>query len=245
MACVIEKAQRPSLVIAHNKTLAAQLTTEFQEYFPDNSVQYFVSYYDYYQPEAYVPQSDTYIEKESDINEEIDRLRHAATRSLLTRRDTLIVASVSCIYGLGSPDEYRSIVLNIRRGEENGLRKTVRRLVDMYYERNDMDMVRGRFRVRGDTLEIMPSYEELAVRVQFFGDEVERINELDPLTGEVLSDRDEIDIYPAKHFVTPEDQLEDALKDIEDELEERLEALRSDGKLLEAQRLDQRTRFDP
>ena len=244
MAGVIEKVQRPTLVIAHNKTLAAQLATEFQDYFPDNSAQYFVSYYDYYQPEAYVPQSDTYIEKESDINDEIDRLRHAATRSLLTRRDTVIVASVSCIYGLGSPDEYRNIVLNVRKGQEIGLRKTVRRLVDMYYERNDMDMVRGRFRVRGDTLEIMPAYEELAVRVQFFGDEVERIQELDPLTGEVLTDRSEIDIYPGKHFVTPEDRLLEALEDIESELENRLRELRGHGKLLEAQRLEQRTRFD-
>ena len=244
MAGVIEKVQRPTLVIAHNKTLAAQLATEFQDYFPDNSAQYFVSYYDYYQPEAYVPQSDTYIEKESDINDEIDRLRHAATRSLLTRRDTVIVASVSCIYGLGSPDEYRNIVLNVRKGQEIGLRKTVRRLVDMYYERNDMDMVRGRFRVRGDTLEIMPAYEELAVRVQFFGDEVERIQELDPLTGEVLTDRSEIDIYPGKHFVTPEDRLLEALGDIESELENRLRELRGHGKLLEAQRLEQRTRFD-
>ena len=244
MAGVIEKVQRPTLVIAHNKTLAAQLATEFQDYFPDNSAQYFVSYYDYYQPEAYVPQSDTYIEKESDINDEIDRLRHAATRSLLTRRDTVIVASVSCIYGLGSPDEYRNVVLNVRKGQELGLRKTVRRLVDMYYERNDMDMVRGRFRVRGDTLEIMPAYEELAVRVQFFGDEVERIQELDPLTGEVLTDRSEIDIYPGKHFVTPEDRLLEALEDIESELENRLRELRGHGKLLEAQRLEQRTRFD-
>ena len=244
MAGVIEKVQRPTLVIAHNKTLAAQLATEFQDYFPDNSAQYFVSYYDYYQPEAYVPQSDTYIEKESDINDEIDRLRHAATRSLLTRRDTVIVASVSCIYGLGSPDEYRNIVLNVRKGQELGLRKTVRRLVDMYYERNDMDMVRGRFRVRGDTLEIMPAYEELAVRVQFFGDEVERIQELDPLTGEVLTDRSEIDIYPGKHFVTPDDRLLEALEDIESELENRLRELRGHGKLLEAQRLEQRTRFD-
>ena len=244
MAGVIEKVQRPTLVIAHNKTLAAQLATEFQDYFPDNSAQYFVSYYDYYQPEAYVPQSDTYIEKESDINDEIDRLRHAATRSLLTRSDTVIVASVSCIYGLGSPDEYRNVVLNIRKGQELGLRKTVRRLVDMYYERNDMDMVRGRFRVRGDTLEIMPAYEELAVRVQFFGDEVERIQELDPLTGEVLTDRSEIDIYPGKHFVTPDDRLLEALEDIESELENRLRELRGHGKLLEAQRLEQRTRFD-
>ncbi len=244
MAGVIEKLQRPTLVLAHNKTLAAQLCTEFQDYFPENSVQYFVSYYDYYQPEAYVPQSDTYIEKESDINEEIDRMRHSATRSLLTRRDTIIVASVSCIYGLGSPEEYRNIVIKLRKGEGAGLRKVVRRLIDLYYERNDLEMTRGRFRVRGDTLELMPAYEELALRIQFFGDEVERIVEVDPLTGEILSEKDEIDIFPAKHFVTPEEELGEALKDIENELAGRLEELRGQGKLLEAERLEQRTRFD-
>jgi len=244
MAKIIEEVQRPTLVIAHNKTLAAQLSSEFQDFFPNNSVQYFVSYYDYYQPEAYIPQSDTYIEKESDVNEEIDRLRHAATRALLTRRDTLIVASVSCIYGLGSPEEYRSVVLSLRKGEEPGLRRVVRKLIDMYYERNDMEMVRGRFRLRGDTLEIMPAYEELAVRVQFFGDEIERIIELDPLTGEVLAELDHIDIFPGKHFVTPEEELKEALRDIEEELGERLDILRSHGKLLEAQRLEQRTNFD-
>ncbi|MBO04605.1 MAG: excinuclease ABC subunit B [Chloroflexi bacterium] len=244
MAKIIEEAQRPTLVIAHNKTLAAQLSSEFQDFFPNNSVQYFVSYYDYYQPEAYIPQSDTYIEKESDVNEEIDRLRHAATRALLTRRDTLIVASVSCIYGLGSPEEYKSVVLSLRKGEEPGLRRVVRKLIDMYYERNDMEMVRGRFRLRGDTLEIMPAYEELAVRVQFFGDEIERIIELDPLTGEVLAELDHIDIFPGKHFVTPEDELREALEDIEEELGERLDVLRSSGKLVEAQRLEQRTNFD-
>jgi excinuclease ABC subunit B len=236
--------QRPTLVIAHNKTLAAQLSSEFQDFFPNNSVQYFVSYYDYYQPEAYIPQSDTFIEKESDVNEEIDRLRHAATRAILTRRDTLIVASVSCIYGLGSPEEYRSVVLSLKKGEEPGLRRVVRKLIDMYYERNDMEMIRGRFRLRGDTLEIMPAYEELAVRVQFFGDEIERIIELDPLTGEVLAELEQIDIFPGKHFVTPEDELKEALKDIEEELGERLDQLRSAGKLLEAQRLEQRTHFD-
>jgi excinuclease ABC subunit B len=244
MAKIVEEVQRPTLVIAHNKTLAAQLSAEFQDFFPNNSVQYFVSYYDYYQPEAYIPQSDTFIEKESDVNEEIDRLRHAATRALLTRHDTLIVASVSCIYGLGSPEEYRSVVLNLRKGEEPGLRRVVRKLIDMYYERNDMEMVRGRFRLRGDTLEIMPAYEELAVRVQFFGDEIERIIELDPLTGEVLAELDHIDIFPGKHFVTPEDEMKDALKEIEEELSGRLDVLRSSGKLLEAQRLEQRTNFD-
>ena len=244
MAKIIEEVQRPTLVIAHNKTLAAQLSSEFQDFFPNNSVQYFVSYYDYYQPEAYIPQSDTFIEKESDVNEEIDRLRHAATRAILTRRDTLIVASVSCIYGLGSPEEYRSVVLSLKKGEEPGLRRVVRKLIDMYYERNDMEMIRGRFRLRGDTLEIMPAYEELAVRVQFFGDEIERIIELDPLTGEVLAELEQIDIFPGKHFVTPEDELKEALKDIEEELGERLDQLRSAGKLLEAQRLEQRTHFD-
>lgn len=244
MAKIIEEVQKPTLVIAHNKTLAAQLSSEFQDFFPRNSVQYFVSYYDYYQPEAYIPQSDTYIEKESDVNEEIDRLRHSATRALLTRRDTLIVASVSCIYGLGSPEEYRSVVLSLRKGEEPGLRRVVRKLIDMYYERNDMEMVRGRFRLRGDTLEIMPAYEELAVRVQFFGDEVERIIELDPLTGEVLAELDHIDIFPGKHFVTPEAEFKEALSDIREELGVRLDELRSLGKLLEAQRLEQRTNYD-
>ncbi len=244
MAQIVERQQRPALVIAHNKTLAAQLASEFQEFFPENSVQYFVSYYDYYQPEAYIPRSDTYIEKESDINEEIDRLRHAATRALLTRRDSLIVASVSCIYGLGSPEEYESFVLNLTKGEQTGRNKVVRRLVDMHYDRNDMDTSRGRFRVRGDTVEVMPAYDELAVRVQFWGDEVERITVLDPLTGEILGDRDEIDIYPAKHFVTSEQRLLDALDDIEEELEDRLKELNDGGKLLEAQRLEQRTRYD-
>ena len=244
MAQVVERQQRPTLVIAHNKTLAAQLASEFQEFFPENSVQYFVSYYDYYQPEAYIPRSDTYIEKESDINEEIDRLRHAATRALLTRRDSLIVASVSCIYGLGSPEEYQSFVLNMKKGESTGRNKIVRRLVDMHYDRNDIDTSRGRFRVRGDTLEVMPAYDELAVRVQFWGDEIERITVLDPLTGEILGEREEIDIYPAKHFVTSEQRLLDALDDIEEELGERLKELNDRGKLLEAQRLEQRTRYD-
>ncbi|HCV28069.1 MAG TPA: excinuclease ABC subunit UvrB [Dehalococcoidia bacterium] len=244
MAQIVERQQRPALVIAHNKTLAAQLASEFQEFFPDNSVQYFVSYYDYYQPEAYIPRSDTYIEKESDINEEIDRLRHAATRALLTRRDSLIVASVSCIYGLGSPEEYESFVLNLTKGEKTGRNKVVRRLVDMHYDRNDIDTSRGRFRVRGDTLEVMPAYDELAVRVQFWGDEIERITVLDPLTGEILGDRDEIDIYPAKHFVTSEQRLLEALGDIEEELEVRLKEFTDSGKLLEAQRLEQRTRYD-
>ncbi len=244
MASIVEKLQRPTLVIAHNKTLAAQLATEFQAFFPNNSVQYFVSYYDYYQPEAYIPRSDTYIEKETDINEEIDRLRHAATRSLMTRRDTLIVASVSCIYGLGSPQEYNQITLRLRIGDETGLTRITRRLVGMYYERNLMDLRRGTFRVRGDSLEIMPADEELAVRIEFFGDEIERITVIDPLTGEILRETDEFDIYPGKHFITPEEEFADALKDIRTELRDQLDLFRGEGKLLEAERLEQRTMFD-
>jgi excinuclease ABC subunit B len=244
MAGVIENAQRPTLVIAHNKTLAAQLVTEFQEFFPENAVEYFVSYYDYYQPEAYVPRTDTYIEKEADINDEIDKLRHAATRALLTRRDVIIVASVSCIFGLGQPEEYMSFVLNVAKGDSTGRSRVVRRLIDMQYERNDFDLARGRFRVRGETLELMPAYEDLAVRIQFWGDEVEKIVVLDPLTGEMLGERDQIDIFPGKHFVTSEDRLKQALAGIERELEERLGVLRGDGKLLEAQRLESRTRYD-
>ncbi|MBI4298283.1 MAG: excinuclease ABC subunit UvrB [Chloroflexi bacterium] len=244
MANIVERVQRPALVIAHNKTLAAQLATEFKEFFPDNSVEYFVSYYDYYQPEAYIPHTDTYIEKDASINEEIDKLRHSATRALLTRRDVLIVASVSCIYGLGSPEEYHSFVCSIRRGETRSRERLVRQLVDMQYERNDADLTRGRFRIRGDTLEILPAYEEVAVRIEFWGDEVERVMELDPLTGEILAERQEIEIYPAKHFVTSQEKLLLAIQDIEVELEERLAELRSQGKLLEAQRLEQRTRYD-
>ena len=244
MAGIIENTQRTTLVLAHNKTLAAQLWSEFQDFFPNNAVEYFVSYYDYYQPEAYVPNSDTYIEKESDVNEEIDKLRHAATRALLTRRDTIIVASVSCIFGLGSPEEYKGFVLNVKKGSGRGRSEIVHKLIDMQYERNDFDMARGRFRVRGDTLEIMPAYEELAVRIQFWGDEVEKIAELDPLTGEILRERDEIDIYPAKHFVTSDERLQNGIKGIEEELEIRLKELRAQGKLLEEQRLESRTRYD-
>ena len=244
MACIIEKVQRPTLVIAHNKTLAAQLATEFKEFFPKNAVEYFVSYYDYYQPEAYVPRTDTYIEKDADINEELDKLRHAATRALLTRRDTLIVASVSCIFGLGSPEEYQGFVAYVRRGEEMPRGRLVRQLVDMQYERNDMDFARGRFRVRGDTMEIMPAYEELGIRIEFWGDEVERIVVVDPLTGELLGERDDIEIYPAKHFVTSQEKMTLAIKDIEVELAERLAELKGQGKLLEAERLASRTRYD-
>ncbi len=244
MACVAERLQRPTLVIAHNKTLAAQLATEFKQFFPGNAVEYFVSYYDYYQPEAYVPRTDTYIEKDADVNEELDKLRHSATRALLTRRDVLIVASVSCIFGLGSPDEYQSFVAYIRKGERRSRNRLVRQLVDMQYERNDFDFARGRFRIRGDTLEILPAYEEVGVRIEFWGDEVERIVQLDPLTGELLAERQDIEIYPAKHFVTSEEKLQMALKDIEAELQVRLDELNTQGKLLEAQRLDSRTRYD-
>ena len=244
MANIIEKVQRPTLVIAHNKTLAAQLATEFKEFFPKNAVEYFVSYYDYYQPEAYVPRTDTYIEKDADINEELDKLRHAATRALLTRRDTLIVASVSCIFGLGSPEEYQSFVAYVRKGEMRNRRLLIRQLVDMQYERNDMDFARGNFRVRGDTMEIMPAYEELGIRIEFWGDEVERIVVVDPLTGELLGERDDIEIYPAKHFVTSQEKMNLAIADIEVELEECVRQLKEEGKLLEAERLGSRTRYD-
>ena len=245
MANVVERVQRPTLVIAHNKTLAAQLATEFKEHLPTNAVEYFVSYYDYYQPEAYLPRSDTYIEKDADINEHLDKLRHSATRALLTRRDVLIVASVSCIFGLGSPEEYQSFVAHVRRGERRNRGRLVRELVDMQYERNDMDLARGRFRIRGDTLEIRPAYEdEVGVRIEFWGDEVERIVQLDPLTGEVLGERDDIEIYPAKHFVTSEEKLQLAIVDIEEELGVHLAELNAHGKLLEAQRLESRTRYD-
>ncbi|MGB2583099.1 MAG: excinuclease ABC subunit UvrB [Dehalococcoidia bacterium] len=244
MANVIERVQRPTLVIAHNKTLAAQLCSEFRDFFPGNAAEYFVSYYDYYQPEAYIPRTDTYIEKEIDINDEIDKLRHASTRALFTRRDVVIVASVSCIYGLGDPDEYYSFVVSLSKGEKRNRDRLARQLVDMQYERNDIDFTRGRFRIRGDTLEIQPAYEELAVRVQFFGDEVERILEIDPLTGELLAEREQLEIYPAKHFVTSYDKLMAAIADIQVELEERLSEFKSQGKLIEAQRLEARTNYD-
>lgn len=244
MAKVIEAVQRPTLVLAHNKTLAAQLYAEFREFFPDNAVEYFVSYYDYYQPEAYIPRTDTYIEKDAQINEEIERLRLAATSALLSRRDVLIVSSVSCIYGLGSPEEYGRVVITLRRGDVIRRDTVLRHLVSIYYDRNDMTLQRGHFRARGDTLEVQPAYSEFAYRIEFFGDEIDRITEIDPLTGEVLAEHDQIEIYPAKHFVTPEAKLEKALQDIEAELEERLAELRAADKLLEAQRLEQRTRYD-
>ena len=244
MANVVERLQRPALVICHNKTLAAQLASEFKDYFPDNAVEYFVSYYDYYQPEAYVPRTDTYIEKETDINEEIDRMRHAATKALFERRDVIIVASVSCIYGLGSPEEYYSFVIKLKKDQRVQRQKLLRSLVDMQYERNDVDFTRGRFRVRGDTLELQPAYEETAIRLEFWGEVIERILEVDPLTGEILGTREEIDIFPGKHFVTSPDRLSRALQTIEVELEERVKELKAEGKLLEAERLLNRTRYD-
>jgi len=244
MANAIERVQRPALVICHNKTLAAQLATEFKEFFPENAVGYFVSYYDYYQPEAYIPSTDTYIEKETDINEEIDKLRHAATRALFERSDVVIVASVSCIYSLGAPEEYHSFALTVEKNESYNRDRLVRHLVDMQYERNDFELTRGKFRIRGDTLEILPAYEEIALRIEFWGDEIDRIVEIDPLTGELLSQRDQVDIYPAKHFVTPHDKLMAAIEDIKEELKGRLEELKSQGKLLEAQRLEARTNYD-
>src|SRR3990170_274123 len=244
MANVIARYNRPTLVISPNKTLAAQLYSEFREFFPDNGVEFFVSYYDYYQPEAYIPRTDTYIAKDADINEEIDKLRHAATRALFERRDVLIVASVSCIYGLGEPEEYQSFVVKLRKGEKFDRSRIMRRFVDMQYERNDMNLVRGKFRMRGDSITIQPSYEELAVRIDFFGDEVERIIEIDPLTGELLAERGHIDIYPAKHFVTSQDKLTQAIDDIEAELAERVQELKSQERILEAARLEERTRYD-
>ncbi|HZT97431.1 MAG TPA: excinuclease ABC subunit UvrB, partial [Chloroflexota bacterium] len=244
MANIIERQQRPTLVLAPNRTLAAQLWSEFREFFPENAVEYFVSYYDYYQPEAYIPRSDTYIEKDSSRNEEIDRLRLSATRSLFSRRDVLIVASVSCIYGLGSPEDYGSVVVSLRRGETRKRDRVLRQLNGILYERNDVALARGTYRVRGDVLEIFPAYEEIAIRIEFFGDTIERIVELDSLTGEIIASRDAIDIYPARHFVTNDEKMQRALQSIEEELRERLGELRAEGKLLEAQRLEQRTLFD-
>jgi len=241
---VIEQVQKPTLVIAHNKTLAAQLYSEFSDFFPHNAVEYFVSYYDYYQPEAYVPKHDLYIEKDADINEEIDRLRLAATTALFSRRDVIIVASVSCIYAIGDPQEWGRVVLELEVGARHRRDTLLRHLVSIYYERNDVSLQRGNFRVRGDTLELMPAYGETAYRISFWGDEIERITEVDPLTGEVLADLDELKVFPAKHFITPEEKREQALLDIQAELEEQLTNLKAEGKLLEAQRLEQRTRYD-
>src|SRR5699024_3468538 len=242
---VIKEINRPTLVIAHNKTLAGQLYSEFKEFFPNNAVEYFVSYYDYYQPEAYVPSSDTFIEKDASINDEIDKLRHSATSALFERNDVLIVASVSCIYGLGSPDEYRSQVLSLRMGMEKDRDQLLRDLVAIQYARNDIDFQRGTFRVRGDSVEVIPaSREEHCIRIEFFGDEIDRIREVDAFTGEIIGDREHVAIFPASHFVTREDKLKKAIENIRKELAERLKELRDQDKLLEAQRLEQRTNYD-
>ncbi|MCM3004540.1 excinuclease ABC subunit UvrB [Priestia koreensis] len=242
---VIKEINKPTLVIAHNKTLAGQLYSEFKEFFPNNAVEYFVSYYDYYQPEAYVPQTDTFIEKDASINDEIDKLRHSATSSLFERNDVIIIASVSCIYGLGSPEEYNELVVSLRVGMERERNQLLRQLVDVQYERNDIDFKRGTFRVRGDVVEIFPaSRDERCIRVEFFGDEIDRISEVDSLTGEILGEREHVAIFPASHFVTREEKMKVAIDNIEKELEERLAYLRENNKLLEAQRLEQRTRYD-
>jgi excinuclease ABC subunit B len=242
---VIQEVNKPTLIIAHNKTLAGQLYSEFKEFFPNNAVEYFVSYYDYYQPEAYVPQTDTFIEKDASINDEIDKLRHSATASLFERKDVIIIASVSCIYGLGSPEEYRDLVVSLRIGMEIERNQLLRRLVDVQYERNDIDFKRGTFRVRGDVVEIFPaSRDEQCIRVEFFGDEIDRIREVDALTGEIKGEREHVSIFPASHFVTREEKLKVAITNIEQELDERLKELHENGKLLEAQRLEQRTRYD-
>ncbi|KNX32637.1 MULTISPECIES: excinuclease ABC subunit UvrB [Bacillus amyloliquefaciens group] len=242
---LIKEVNKPTLVIAHNKTLAGQLYSEFKDFFPNNAVEYFVSYYDYYQPEAYVPQTDTFIEKDASINDEIDKLRHSATSSLFERRDVIIIASVSCIYGLGSPEEYREMVVSLRPEMEIERNELLRKLVDIQYARNDIDFQRGTFRVRGDVVEIFPaSRDEHCIRVEFFGDEIERIREVDALTGEILGDRDHVAIFPASHFVTRAEKMEKAILNIEQELEERLKVMHENGKLLEAQRLEQRTRYD-
>jgi excinuclease ABC subunit B len=242
---LIKEVNRPTLIIAHNKTLAGQLYSEFKEFFPNNAVEYFVSYYDYYQPEAYVPQTDTFIEKDASINDEIDKLRHSATSSLFERKDVIIIASVSCIYGLGSPEEYSELVLSLRTGMEIERNQLLRRLVDIQYDRNDIDFKRGTFRVRGDVVEIFPaSRDEHCIRVEFFGDEIDRIREVDALTGEIMGEREHVAIFPASHFVTREEKLKIAIENIEKELEVRLAELRENNKLLEAQRLEQRTRYD-
>ena len=245
MANIIERLQRPTIILAHNKTLAAQLCSEFKEFFPDNIVEYFVSYYDYYQPEAYVPQTDTFIEKDASINDEIDKLRHSATSALFERRDVIIVASVSCIYGLGNPEEYKKLTLSLRTGMEKDRDEIIRKLVEIQYERNDIDFSRGTFRVRGDSLDIIPvSYSNKGIRVEFFGDEIDRIREFDVLTGTIIGDRNHVAITPASHFATSKETIDRAIGQIEDELEERLRELNSQDKLLEAQRLRQRTNYD-
>lgn len=244
MANIIADQQRPTLILSHNKTLAAQLYSEFRSFFPENAVHYFVSYFDYYQPEAYIPRSDTYIEKDSQINEEIDRLRHAATDALLSREDVIIVASVSCIYGIGSVEDYNGLSVVVKVGERRVRDKLLRQLTDIQYQRNDIDFHRGTFRVRGDVIDVFPAGEELAYRIEFFGDEIERITQVDPLTGEILKTLESIKVFPSSHYVTPQEKLKDALVHIESELDDRLKLFKKQGKLLEAQRLEQRTRFD-
>jgi len=244
IAWTIEQVQKPTLVIAPNKSLAAQLANEFKEFFPKNRVEYFVSYYDYYQPEAYIPSSDTYIEKDSSINDEIDRLRHSATSALLTRKDVIVVASVSCIYGIGSPASYAKRILHVEVGKEHDQRAILRRLVDLRYDRNDLNLVRGKFRVRGDTIEVHPAYDEHAVRITLFGDEVERITRVNMLTGETLEELHDLVVFPATHYATDDDGMEGAIKGIEAELQERLALFEREGKLLEAQRLRMRCSYD-
>ncbi|KAB2947048.1 MAG: excinuclease ABC subunit UvrB [Candidatus Methanoperedens sp.] len=244
VANVIQNTRRPTLVISHNKTLAAQLYSEFKAFFPENAVEYFVSYYDYYQPEAYIPQTDTYIEKDASINEEINRMRLSATRSLFERRDVIVVASVSCIYGIGSPQEWRDMSILLRKGDEAPRKVILSRFVDMQYERNDLDFSTGKFRARGDTIEIFPSYASTGIRIELFGDEIERISEFDPLTGKTILEKDALVIYPAKHFVMPQEKIDLAIESIEEELKGRLQELKRTGKILEAARLEQRTKFD-
>ncbi len=244
MANVIQNVQKPTLVLSHNKTLAAQLYGEFKNYFPNNAVHYFVSYFDYYQPEAYMPRTDTYIEKDSQINEEIDRLRHAATDALLTRRDVIIVASVSCIYGIGSVEDYGNMAVHLKKGERRLRDKLLRQLTDIQYHRNDLDFARGNFRVRGDVVDIFPAGEETAYRIELYGDEIDKMTRIDPLTGEIIGNLNELKIFPSSHYVTPQDKLKSALGQIEDELNERLKFFKKNNQLLEAQRLEQRTRFD-
>lgn len=244
MANIVQAVQKPTLVLAHNKTLAAQLCSEFREFFPDNAVEYFVSYYDYYLPEAYVPQTDTYIEKDSSVNDEIDRLRHSATQSVIERRDVLVVASVSCIFGIGSKESYSETVLNIRVGDVYERQDILRRLINMQFTRNDIALGRGTFRVRGDVLEIQPIDEEVVTRIGFFGDEVEKISVIDPITGEVLRSQKNLTVFPATHFVSSVENIERSLVEIEQELEDRVRYFEKHGRLLEAQRIQQRTRFD-
>ncbi|HRZ41050.1 MAG TPA: DEAD/DEAH box helicase family protein, partial [Candidatus Omnitrophota bacterium] len=244
LANLIEQVNRPTLMISHNKTLAAQLYSEFKHFFPHNAVEYFVSYYDYYQPEAYIPQTDMYIEKDASINDRLDRLRLAATTSLMSRRDVLIVASVSCIYNLGSPQDYESCLVFIERGSAWDRDRMIRALIDIQYERNDYEFSRGKIRVRGDVVEIFPSYRQDALRIEFFGDEIDAISQIDPVSGDVIAILDKTAVYPAKHFITTQPRVEQALIEIEEELERRLKELNGQGKLLEAQRLNSRTRFD-